>query len=71
MVSTPPPWNSGYCIQVWVSRGFEIHNLNMMIQGVIQKDPRLGFVVNNARAVVAQGTRLRQDRRDDDDDFDL
>jgi len=41
------------------------------MQGVIQKDHRLVSVVNNAQAVVAQGTRLRQDRRDDDDDDDF
>ena len=40
------------------------------MEGVIQKDP-LVSVVNNSRAVVAQGTRLRQNRHDDDDEFDL
>lgn len=39
-------------------------------EGVIQKDP-LVPVVNNARAVVAQGTGLRQNRYDDDDEFDI
>ncbi|KAI0303271.1 thioredoxin-like protein [Russula brevipes] len=40
--------------------------------GVIQKDSHLVPVVSNARAVVSHGTRLRQDRHDDDDDdFDL
>jgi len=45
--------------------------LRLLHTGVIQKDPRLVSIVNNARAVVAQGTGLRQDRCDDDDDFDL
>jgi hypothetical protein len=42
-----------------------------IIQGVIQKDHHSGPVVNSVSAVPAHGTRLRQDRRDDDDDFDL
>jgi len=41
------------------------------MQGVIGKDPHLVPVVNNARAVVAHGTRLRQTHHGDDDDFDL
>ena len=41
------------------------------MQGVIQKDPHLVPVINNARAVVAHGSRLRQNRYDDDDDDDF
>ena len=41
------------------------------MQGVIQKDPHIMPVVNNARAVVTHGTRLRQNQHDDDDDDDF
>jgi hypothetical protein len=42
-----------------------------MLQGVIQKDPHTLPVVNGVSAVATHGNRLRQDRHDDDDDFDL
>jgi hypothetical protein len=46
--------------------------INCEIPGVIQKDPHFVPVVKHARVVVSGGTRLRQDRHDDnDDDFDL
>ncbi|KAH9977928.1 thioredoxin-like protein [Lactifluus volemus] len=53
---------------------FSTATLELRLQhtGVIQKDPHFVPVVNHARAVVSRGTRLRQDRHDDnDDDFDL
>jgi len=45
--------------------------LRLLHKGVIQKDPHSDPVVNSVRTVATHGTRLRQNHRDDDDDFDL
>jgi len=46
--------------------------LRLLHIGVLQKNPHFVPVVKHARAVVSHGTRLRQDRQEDDDDeFDL
>jgi hypothetical protein len=45
--------------------------LNIVVQGVIQKEPLSLPVVNNVRAMATHGSRLRQNHHDDDDDFDL
>ncbi len=66
-----PPWSSGCCIQVRFSCAIKRHGLNIIMQGVIQKEPLSVPVVNNVRAMATHGSHLRQNHRDDDDDFDL
>ena len=47
------------------------HGLNIIMQGVIQKEPQSVPVVNNVRAMAAHGSRLLRQNHYHHDDFDL
>jgi len=66
-----PPWSSGCCIQVRFSCAIKRHGLNIIMQGVIQKEPQSVPVVNNVRAMAAHGSRLLRQNHYHHDDFDL